>query len=354
MGWAAEAHRGCLGQIQRPDLPNRHAFYDSQDRTPDIPLDTHGAGYRVGMVSRCVHRRGPRAELLGAPLWYAWHMIGQQTFSGNPLDRAATYRDDTAWLDAAFTRSRNVLVVDTKVLVTEGTLASVSADTPHHLRIFLGMERETPVFAVAGSTQHDDLVDVRAAASRLSAHEAAIAATAKALVSWHASHRYCSRCATETRVVCGGWRRQCPSCNMEHFPRTDPVVIMLVHHEDQCLLGRQAAWPKGRWSTLAGFVEPGETPEEACAREVFEETRINVRNVGYRGSQPWPFPYSLMIGMSAEAVNHDIVVDTNELEDAAWFDRARVKAMLAGADPEHNTAPSSAIAHHLIKEWANT
>src|SRR5690348_5214401 len=182
-------------------------------------------------------------------------------------------------------------------------------------------------------------------------HLSAIA-EAKALLHWHARHRFCANCGVLTNVVHGGWRRDCPACSAEHFPRTDPVVIMLVISGDRCVLGRQARFAPGMWSCLAGFVEPGETIEQAVRRETREEAGIVCGRVVYFASQPWPFPASLMIGCHSEALSTDITVDRTELEDARWFTRDEAAAMLLRRHPDRlTTPPPVAIAHHIIRAW---
>jgi NAD+ diphosphatase len=177
-------------------------------------------------------------------------------------------------------------------------------------------------------------------------------AEAKALLHWHARHRFCSNCGAPSRPVDGGWRRDCPACRAQHFPRTDPVAIMLAIAGERCLLGRQARFAPGMWSCLAGFVEPGESIEDAVRREVREESGIVCGRVGYFASQPWPFPSSLMIGCHTEALSNDIVVDRDELEDARWFDRDEVTAMLLRQHRDGlTTPPPVAIAHHIIRAW---
>jgi NAD+ diphosphatase len=177
-------------------------------------------------------------------------------------------------------------------------------------------------------------------------------AQAKSLLGWHARHRFCANCGVPTEIVQAGWRRDCPACGMQHFPRTDPVVIMLVVHGDRCLLGRQPRFGKGMWSCLAGFVEPGETIEDAVRRETLEEAGVVCGRVTYFASQPWPFPMSLMIGCHAEALTAAITVDRTELEDARWFPRDEVAAMLMHRHPDGLTATHPyAIAHHIIRAW---
>jgi len=177
-------------------------------------------------------------------------------------------------------------------------------------------------------------------------------AEAKAVLHWHARHRFCSNCGAATQPVCGGWRRDCPQCKAEPFPRTDPVVIMLASDGDQCLLGRSPRFVPTMWSCLAGYVEPGESIEDAVHRETREEAGITCGRVVYFASQPWPFPTSLMIGCHAQALSNDIVVDREELEDARWFSKDEVAAMLLRKPPQGlTTPPPVAIAHHLIRAW---
>jgi NAD+ diphosphatase len=202
----------------------------------------------------------------------------------------------------------------------------------------------------------DDLFvsDLRSLAVQglVSGDDLAALAEAKALLLWHARHRFCSVCGTASRAVEAGWRRDCPACGASHFPRTDPVVIMLAVDGERCLLGRQARFPPGMWSCLAGFVEPGETIEAAVRREIREEAGILCGPVSYVASQPWPFPMSLMIGCQTIALSHAIKVDTSELEDARWFDREQVTAMLLRRHPDGLAVPPPiAIAYHLIRAW---
>jgi len=177
-------------------------------------------------------------------------------------------------------------------------------------------------------------------------------AEAKALLHWHAKHRFCSNCGAATQVLQSGWKRDCAACKVEHFPRTDPVVIMLAVDGDRCVLGRSGRFVSTMWSCLAGFVEPGEAIEDAVRREIREEVGISCGRVDYFASQPWPFPSSLMIGCHAQALSHDIVVDREELEGARWFDREEIAAMLLRRHPDGlTTPPPVAIAHHIIRSW---
>jgi len=187
----------------------------------------------------------------------------------------------------------------------------------------------------------------------LSGADAALYGGARSLVDWHARHRFCAVCGSPTDLFRGGWGRRCGSCNAEHFPRVDPVVIMLAECEGRVLVGRQGGFPPGFFSALAGFVEPGESLEEAVARELFEEAGIRVSDVSYVASQPWPFPSSLMIGCRAVAKDPALTLDTTEIEAAMWVDRAEVRAALAGdMGAPFMAPPSLAIARYLLEDWA--
>jgi len=187
----------------------------------------------------------------------------------------------------------------------------------------------------------------------LSTEEAALYGGARSLVDWHARHRFCAVCGSPTDLFRGGWGRRCGSCNAEHFPRVDPVVIMLAEYEDRVLVGRQGGFPPGFFSALAGFVEPGESLEEAVARELFEEAGIHVSDVSYVASQPWPFPSSLMIGCRAVAKDPALTLDTTEIEAAMWVDKAEVRAALAGdMGAPFMAPPPLAIARYLLEDWA--
>jgi NAD+ diphosphatase len=176
---------------------------------------------------------------------------------------------------------------------------------------------------------------------------------AKSLMGWHARHRFCPNCGAPTRLAAAGWRRECDACKAQHFPRVDPVVIMLAVDGEYCLLGRQARFPKGMYSCLAGFLEAGETIEDAVRREILEESGIATGRVAYLASQPWPFPSSLMLGCLAQAITREVEIDRIELEDARWFSREEAAAMLAGRHPGGLSAPQKmAIAHHIVRAWA--
>ncbi|ATG47992.1 NADH pyrophosphatase [Celeribacter ethanolicus] len=193
--------------------------------------------------------------------------------------------------------------------------------------------------------------DLRAVMTRLTPLEAELAATGRALFDWHRRHGFCANCGEKTVLGQSGWRRDCPACGAEHYPRTDPVVIMLVTRGNDVLLGRNANWPEGMYSLLAGFVEPGEPIEAAVRREVFEEAGVRVGKVDYVTSQPWPFPASLMLGCRAEAVSREITLDPAELEDARWVRREEMALALAGRHPEIAAARKGALAQVLLRKW---
>ena len=243
------------------------------------------------------------------------------------------------------------------------TMAEAQALAAASETIFLGLLDGAPRFGHGLAPQtaealklRDDLhvTDLRSIAVQgLVAHEhLPPIAEAKAVLHWHARHRFCPNCGAATRPMQGGWKRDCPQCKAEHFPRTDPVVIMLASDGERCLLGRSPRFVPTMWSCLAGFIEPGELIEDAVHRETREEAGITCGRVRYFASQPWPFPASLMIGCHAEALTHEIVVDREELEDARWFSKGEVEAMLMRKHPEGlTTPPPVAIAHHIIRAW---
>jgi len=299
-------------------------------------------------------------------------MLRVITFSGNPLDRAEPRRHDETWLrDRLADEATRVLPVwRLSPLARTGEAPALAWARPSLLDgrdgrpepVFLGVAEGVAHFAADFSDLADPLrafgfedvahfPELRAVAGLLSPGDAAIAAQARHLVDWHARHGFCPGCGERTRPKHGGWSRWCAGCSTEHFPRTDPVVIMLVVDGARCLLGRQAAWPRPFFSALAGFVECGETLEEAVRREVDEESGISVGEVRYLASQPWPFPASLMLGCVANAASSEIRVDHSELEEADWFTRDEVRAALDAPTPRLAVPPPMAIAHHLIREW---
>jgi NAD+ diphosphatase len=229
--------------------------------------------------------------------------------------------------------------------------------------ILLGFEDDSPILAAPSELDPELLpedvkaIDYRSIYIQGLLDAAALGALAQgaALLAWHASHQFCGKCGHKSEMRAGGYRRRCTSCGAEHFPRTDPVAIMLAVTQDKCLLGRSPHFKPGMYSALAGFIEPGETIEAAVRRETLEEAGIRIGRVVYQASQPWPFPYSLMIGCFGEALNEDITADMSELEDCRWFTRDETRAALAGTHPDDvHIPPSGAIAHHLISTWAQS
>jgi NAD+ diphosphatase len=314
----------------------------------------------------------------------------QVLFAGGGIERAAHLRGDAEALArlAAAPEARALPLWRGKALFAEADAASGSLalgwlplDHPflaHHggERVFLGLAGGAARFATdvsgweapdvdAAAARHfadtslnrpaglDGRVfaDMRAHLGALAPGEAGVAATAKGILGWHATHRFCARCGAPSEVAEAGWRRACAACGGQHFPRTDPVVIMLVTRGHSVLIGRQAGWPEGMFSLLAGFVEPGETIEAAVRRETAEEAGITVGRVTYLASQPWPFPSSLMIGCHGEALDADIRMDATELEAARWATREEMLAGLAGLDPALRPARRGAIARFLIERW---
>jgi NAD+ diphosphatase len=272
-------------------------------------------------------------------------------FSGAAFDRAPVQRRDPAWLDAqrARTDAAALTVSDDGVWVEDGHLAL--APSPPEA-VFLGLQDDRPLFASGGEAAHGRPLGLREALAELPAEEAALAAYAASLLSWHRRHRFCANCGAATDTVAGGHERRCPSCEAHHFPRTDPVVIVRVvdEAEDRLLLGRQGRWPPMRFSVLAGFVEPGETLEEAVTREIAEESGIRVTHVSYVASQAWPFPSSLMAGMHAVANGGEPEPGDGELAEVRWFSRAEVEAAAAGRS-EVLLPPPFAISRRLIDGW---
>jgi len=294
-------------------------------------------------------------------------------YAASRIDRAAGRRADDAAL-AVLEREANArtyaiggeLVVLRKTgagLDPLFTLAAARELGGVEETVFLGLADGAARFAVAldqatieALKARDDLtiIDLRSIAVRglVDADHLPPLAEGKALLHWHARHRFCSNCGAATHVIEGGWRRDCPSCKAQHFPRTDPVAIMLAVKGERCVLGRSHRFQPGMWSCLAGFIEPGEAIEDAVRRETREEAGIVCGRVNYFASQPWPFPTSLMIGCHAEAISEEIVIDRAELDDARWFDREEVAQMLLRRHPDGLTATVPvAIAYHIIRAW---
>jgi NAD+ diphosphatase len=280
-------------------------------------------------------------------------------FTGGTIDRADRVRHEPELLRAAEVDPRARLLVlhglDPE-LDGEDRLVWTTLDAAQGERLFLGFDGGVPLFAAA-PPHGQPLPGGRSPAlfamlDRFHAGEAALYAAARSLVDWHSRHGFCAVCGTTTAIFRAGWARKCPGCHAEHFPRVDPVVIMLAELGDKVLLGRQPPWPAGRYSALAGFLEIGESIEEAVRREIFEEAGVRVGAVRYVASQPWPFPSSLMIACIGAAEDDKITIDANELEDARWFSRDEVRLALA-RDPAatFGAAPPYAIAHTLLTAW---
>lgn len=299
------------------------------------------------------------------------------TFAGNPLDRADVRRRDPAWLAAAAhaPKTRYLPLWQLNVLVDgSGEAPRLGWLSPADLErlevtvppVFLGLDGEgVPHFAIDLSEVADPnhelalaggfaFQESRSAAMSLPTGDTGIVAQARAQVNWHRSHRYCSACGEPTEQEKGGHLRSCPSCGANHFPRTDPVAIMLIVDGEQCLLG-QSHGPLvriGMFSALAGFIDQGESIEEAVRREILEEASVAVGDVRYHSSQPWPFPSSLMIGCHGRALSTEIEIDREEMHDVRWVPREDVRAALAGEHPTLKLPGAMAIAHHLIRAWA--
>ncbi|HEX5079216.1 MAG TPA: NAD(+) diphosphatase [Geminicoccaceae bacterium] len=285
-------------------------------------------------------------------------------YAGSDLDRAAKLRLDAAWLAArrADPATRVLLMAKLEVLVDGGdpprallaTVAELGGTLPDEA-LFLGNEGSGCLFAadLGISPPAGRYVDLRSVGATLPAREAGLCAYARGLAFWHARNGYCGVCGAPTRSEQGGHMRRCTACEAQHFPRSDPAVIVLVTHRDRkrgerCLLGRAARFPPGMYSTLAGFVEPGESLEAAVRREVLEEAGLQLFAIDYRSSQPWPFPASLMLGFRARALSDGLTVDPDELVDAGWFTKAELRD--PGRRPVKLPNPDS-IARHLIEEW---
>jgi NAD+ diphosphatase len=286
------------------------------------------------------------------------------SFTGNPLDRASAERADPAWVAAQRRRPETLFLPfwQTRPLVRDGraaflTGARIDGDA---LFLFLGLRDGQSLFAAVMPDSetpplaaHGEFHDMRAAAFFLPDADTAIAGQAKALIDWHRRHGFCPNCGAATQIHDGGYRRICPSCSAEHFPRTDPVVIMLPVLVEECLLGHNKRFPEGFYSAFAGFLEPGETMEEGVKRELKEEADLEVGAVRYHASQPWPFPSSLMLGCYADALSKNFRIDGKEIESARWMGKGEIRERLAGQKEDGVKLPAAiAIARKLIMDWA--
>jgi NAD+ diphosphatase len=310
-------------------------------------------------------------------------------YAFNPINRLSERRDQPDFLESQLNdpAARFVVIGRDRPVLKEGngkfdplfTRSEALALGKIHETVFLGQSDTRPLFAlqlddtvisIVETISADGLIDTRrqiipgradlavrdlravTTEGHLPAEQIGYLGQAKSVMYWHARHRFCGTCGSPSNLAGSGWRRECPNCGAHHFPRTDPVVIMLAVSGDDCLLGRSGRFGKGMYSALAGFLEPGETMEDAVRREILEESGIRTGRVAYVASQPWPFPGSLMMGCVAEALNRDIVVALDELEDCRWFSRRDVELMLAQAHPDGYQAPNPiAIAHHLMRAW---
>jgi NAD+ diphosphatase len=306
-----------------------------------VPLDLGPKprlGYTESLIERAAERRTDEAWLnaLAADRRTAAYVIGGELI---------VLKKNGAGYEPAFTRDEAGALAQATETVFLGLLDGAA-------RFGVGIPQASAEALKARNELH--VIDLRSIAIQglVAADDLPPLAEAKSLLHWHARHRFCSNCGAPTRVVQAGWRRDCPACQAEHFPRTDPVAIMLAVQGDRCVLGRSGRFAPTMWSCLAGFVEPGEAIEDAVRREIREESGIVCGRVGYFASQPWPFPTSLMIGCHAEALSSELVVDREELEDCRWFSRDEVAAMLLRRHPDGlTTPPPVAIAHHLIRDW---
>jgi len=295
-------------------------------------------------------------------------------FTGNPLDRADYLRGDDEILGDWFKKEDSKTVVfagDTLLSNPIGDIEWLATSKlrflPTKQAIFLGLDDGAPRYGVSldgFASDFEDMFedakfrDVRGTAMKLASHgidkitgSLGIVAQAKSMLAWHESHGFCAKCGTKTDIAKAGYERKCPACDASHFPRTDPVVIMLTVHEDKILMGRGPHFPPGFFSALAGFMEPGETIEEAAVRETYEEAGIRIKNVRYVKSQPWPWPSSLMIGCIADAVDTEIHINDGELEEVAWFTRDQIMAAKNEISADLMLPPSIAIARNLIEIW---
>ncbi|RWE30009.1 NAD(+) diphosphatase [Mesorhizobium sp.] len=309
-------------------------------------------------------------RLFDAPLREPSQFVG---FAGNQIDRQSENRADDAVEKALADRSTRLLLMHGGRLYLKledgrfdpwfGAAESQPYEASLERGVLLGISDSGPVLAVPAGNEPESLpetvkaIDYRSVYMQGLIDEGAAGALAQgaALLAWHASHAFCSKCGNPSEMRAGGYRRHCPTCGTDHFPRTDPVAIMLTVTREKCLLGRGRHFAPGMYSALAGFIEPGETIEAAVRRETLEEAGIRLGRVVYHASQPWPFPYSLMIGCFGEPLNEDIQADLNELEDCRWFAREEVRSMLERTHPDNLiTPPKGAIAHHLIRAWVDS
>ena len=308
------------------------------------------------------------------------------TFGGSGLDRAghlrgqpekiATMRAQDGARAVVLWRGKPLVAGDDRARLALVPLDHAVLKHAFEAPVFLGLDSGAARFAydVSSWEPHEDaetlgafmdpseqhhpslpsdncFAELRGIMTRLTPRDAELAATARAVLGWHQSHGFCAKCGARTEVAMAGWQRDCPTCHTHHFPRTDPVVIMLITHGNSVLMGRSPGWPEGMYSLLAGFIEPGETIEAAVRREVFEEAGISVSEVGYLASQPWPFPASLMFGCWGQATSNAITIDPAEIEDAVWVTREEMMEVFAGQHPRIMPSRKGAIARFILENW---
>jgi NAD+ diphosphatase len=291
-------------------------------------------------------------------------------FTRSPLDRAGHRRKDEAWLKQAMASEQTLLLAfheGRPFLHESGPGLFIRWLAPHvHQElgvreqplIFLGVDSNHAAHFASEIADPDALAglglfeELRPAAARLEAAALPVIGCARSLLDWHSRNRFCANCGAASRATEAGWMRKCDGCAAEHYPRVDPVCIMIPTFVERCFLGRQRAWPRGMHSALAGFIEPGEAIEEAVARETLEEAGLKVRDVRMHSTQPWPFPHSLMIGVLCEVEDDRETVDTTELESGRWFTRDEARLLIAGKHPDAFCPPPFAIAHQLLKTWS--
>ncbi|WP_166416827.1 NAD(+) diphosphatase [Cochlodiniinecator piscidefendens] len=311
----------------------------------------------------------------------------QVTFGGSGLERRAELRGDVEAISALWlSEGATVLPIWRGKPLIAGHARDAAGFLPTHTEwlserfsqaIYLGDDGGIARFAVdisdwepeaqdlsdvgqfvdPSEQKHPDcppehrFVELRSVMTHFSRRDGELLVTAKAMLAWHSSHGFCAKCGQKSEMAMAGWQRNCEACGTPHFPRTDPVVIMLITHGNSVLMGRSPGWPEGMYSLLAGFVEPGETIEAAVRREVVEEAGINVGAVSYLSSQPWPFPNSLMFGCWGEALNTEITIDLEEIEDAFWVTREDMMTAFAGEHPKMKPARVGSIAHFILSNW---
>ncbi|WP_291170274.1 NAD(+) diphosphatase [Erythrobacter sp.] len=279
-------------------------------------------------------------------------------FTGSRLDRADHVRADPERLAGYMNWKARLLALDglMPAIGDDGGLVwGTLADAPEDAELcFLGLDDGKPCFAAVpprgDASPRMANPQLWSLMATLRPDDLAIYGGARSLIDWHARHRFCAQCGGDTSIAKGGWQRECSRCGASHFPRTDPVTIMLVEYDGRLMLGRGLGWPEGAFSALAGFVEPGESIEEAVNREVLEEAGITVRDVSYIASQPWPFPSQLMIGCHSHANSDELTIDETEMAEINFYTREEVEAALAGNGP-FRCPPRHAIAHHLMQWW---